>query len=71
MSASCLRADNWASPMVANGAEGAGFRRACVSSLAAMMALSEEDILGMLISAGKNETVSILRSPPVLEQYTV
>ncbi len=57
--------------MVANGAAGAGLRRACVSSLAAMMALSEEDILGMLISAEKKETVSILRSPPVLEQYTV
>jgi hypothetical protein len=46
----------------------AGLSRACVSSFAAMVALSAEDMRGMRMLAGKNSTVSIMRSLPVLEQ---
>ena len=68
MSVSCFSATSWALPIVAKGAAGAGFRSALVSSLAAMVALSAEDMRGMRMSAGKKSTVSIMRSLPVLEQ---
>ena len=53
MSASCFSATSWSLPIVAKGAAGAGFRSALVSSLAAMVALSAEDMRGMRMSAGK------------------
>ena len=65
MAAKVLMAFSWASPMWANGAAGAGFRRAAVNSLAAIMALSADDACGILVCVRKNSTVSEMRSFPV------
>jgi hypothetical protein len=69
--ADCLRAVNCPLPMVADGAAGAGFNKAQVSSLAAIMVLLAKNMRGMVMSKGFFLTVLIMRLPPVLEQYTV
>ena len=58
-------ADSCASPMLANGAAGAGLSRAFVRASAALMALSEEERDGIGASCGKNSTVRMIRSARV------
>jgi hypothetical protein len=59
------------SPRVAKGADGAGFCNVCVHSLAVIIAVSHEDILGIGLLLGKNSMVSVIHAWPVLEQYTL
>ena len=66
ISASCLIACIWASPMLANGEAGAGLLRAWVRAAAASRAASAEDVFGMGELTGKNSTVSAIRSEAVL-----
>ena len=44
--------------MCAYGGTGAGLRRACISSVAAIVAFSAEDRNGILELCGRNSTVS-------------
>lgn len=45
-----------------NGDAGVGCWRACVKASDAMMALSADELLGMVQLCGKKETVSAMRS---------
>ena len=65
MSANCLSAFTWASPMVVNGVLGCGFCRAAVRSRAASVTASAEEVVGIEKSFGKNSTVRAMRSPRV------
>ena len=71
ISANCLSARTWASPMGANGVLGCGFRRAAVRSLAASVAASADEVVGMAKSLGKNSTVREMRSLRVEGTYTL
>jgi hypothetical protein len=53
-------------PMHAKGPAGVGCCRAYVSSVAATMAASVEECLGIGLCVGKNLTVSAIRAAPVL-----
>lgn len=68
--ASCRRAVSWSPPMLLKGAAGAGCRSACVSSCAAMVAISLDAVRGIGIFAGKNSTVSTILSALVLVIWT-
>jgi hypothetical protein len=59
------------SPICANGAAGAGFCNAWVSSLAAIIAVSMDDIWGIVMSEGRDLKELAIRSWPVLEHKTV
>ena len=60
ISASSRRAVICPVPIVANGDAGAGFSRARTSSVAALMALSADEVCGIGVAAGKNSTVSAI-----------
>ena len=62
---------NVSSPNLLNGEAGVGFWRARVSSAAALIAMSVDDILGMGRSCGKNSTMSATLSPLVSVSYLV
>ena len=63
--ASCFIASNCSSPNFKNGAAGAGFCSACVNSVAAIVAASAEESLGISKLCGKNSTVRTIRVPRV------
>jgi hypothetical protein len=69
--ASCRKASNCVPPMILNGAAGAGCIRACVSSWAAMVSISLDDVRGIVTFAGKNSTVSTILSALVLLIWTL
>jgi hypothetical protein len=69
--ASCRKASNCAPPMILNGDAGAGCIRACVSSWAAMVAISLDAVRGVVTFAGKNSTVSTILSALVLLIWTL
>ena len=75
--ATVKRSDNWrraricSLPIVLNGDAGAGLCSASVSILAASVALSADDVVGMAKSCGKNSTVRATRSIRVFVTYTV
>jgi hypothetical protein len=70
--ASCRKASNYAPPMMLNGAACAGCIRACVSSWAAMVAISLDAVRGKVTFAGKNNsTVSTILSALVLLIWTL
>ena len=62
---------SWSSPSVSNGDAGAGSRSASTSILAASAALLDAELLGILMSCGKNSTVRAIRSALVFVMYTV
>ena len=53
-----------------NGVAGFGFCSAFVSSDAAFMAISMDDVFGIVKSLGENSTVSAMRSPLVFMMCT-
>jgi hypothetical protein len=64
--ASCRKASNFAPPMMLHGAAGVGCIMVCVSSWAAMGAISLEAVRGIVTFAGKNSNVSKILSALVL-----
>jgi hypothetical protein len=56
-------------PGFLNGVVGVGFCNALVRLAATMVAALALDIPGTLQCCGKNSTVSLMRSCPVVEQY--
>ena len=70
-SESCCSARIWASPNVLKGDAGAGLCSALANILAALVALSADEVAGMLMSCGKNSTVRSIRSSLVFVTYTV
>ena len=70
-SESCCSACIWASPNVLNGDTGAGLRSALANMLAALAALSVDEVAGMSMSCGKKSTVRAIHSALVFVTYTV
>ena len=70
-SASLLTARICSVPSVMNGEAGIGLRRASASMRAAVIALSVDDVAGIIMSCGKNSTVRAIRSALVFVMYTV
>ena len=70
-SESCCSARICASPNVLKGNAIAGSRNASASILAALVALSADEVAGMSMSYGKNSTMWAVRSALVFVTYTV
>ena len=70
-SESWRRARIWAFPNVLKGDAGVGLSSASANILAALVALSADDVVGMSMSCGKNSTVRAIRSALVFVTYTV
>ena len=57
----CLIASNCLSPNFVNGAVGAGFTSACARAVAAGIAASADESVGIIEWCGKNSTVRMIR----------